>query len=272
MIDDQVIIIIPARFASTRFPGKPLHPLAGPSGEAKPLIRWTWETARAVPGVDAVYVATDSDEIARVATGFGAEVVMTSPDCRNGTERCADALRRLGGRPRLVVNVQGDAPLTPGYAVAALIEAAGSGGSSGDRAAVHTPALRCSLEQFERLEADARRGIVGATTVACTASGRALYFSKQMIPYQPLDRRQHRVGTLLHMGIYAYTPAALDAYVDHPETKLERLEGLEQLRFLEFGAHVQVVPVDPPAWDIWELNNPADVAIVERGLARMLQS
>lgn len=267
MTDDKTIIIIPARFASTRFPGKPLHPLAGPSGEAKPLIRWTWETACAVPGVDAVYVATDSDEIARVAAGFGAEVVMTSPDCRNGTERCADAVRRLGGRPRLVVNVQGDAPLTPGYAIAALIERAGSG----DGAAVHTPALRCSLEQFERLEQDARRGIVGATTAACTASGRALYFSKQMIPYQPLDRRQHGVGTLLHMGIYAYTPAALDAYVDHPETDLERLEGLEQLRFLEFGAHVQVVPVDPPAWDIWELNNPADAAIVERGLARMLQ-
>lgn len=267
MIDDQIIIVIPARFASTRFPGKPLYALKGPTGEAKPLIRWTWETACAVPGVDAVYVATDSDEIARAAEGFGAQVVMTSADCRNGTERCADAVRRLGGRPRLVVNVQGDAPLTPGYVVAALIERAAAGGD----ATVHTPALRCSLEQFERLEADARRGIVGATTVACTEHGRALYFSKQMIPYQPADRRQSGVSTLLHMGIYAYTPAALDAYVAHPETELERLEGLEQLRFLEFGAPVAVVPVDPPAWDIWELNNASDVGVVEAGLARMLR-
>lgn len=268
MIDDQVIVIIPARYASTRFPGKPLHPLRGPSGETRPLVQWTFEMVRRVPEVSAIFIATDSDEIAEKAVKFGAQVIFTSSECRNGTERCADALRRLSGRPRLVVNVQGDAPLTPALAVSALIDSA-----IGDpEATVHTPALRCSRAQFERLEANARQGLVGATTVACTAEGRALYFSKRLIPYVPASSLGDDLPVLLHMGIYAYTPESLEAYASRPETQLERLEGLEQLRFLEFGARVDVVPVRAPAWDIWELNNPSDVPIVEAGLARMLAS
>lgn len=264
-VNGQIVAIIPARYASTRFPGKPLYPVRGPDRKDKPLIQWTWETACRVPEVDVVYIATDSDEIAEVSKAFGAMVVMTSPDCRNGTERCADALRKLDGRPQLVVNVQGDAPLTPPDVVSALIARA----RARTGAAVHTPALRCSLAQFERLEADAHQGIVGATTVVCTAEDRALYFSKQLVPYLPQSARQSDVPILLHMGIYAYTPDSLDDYVRHPETRLEQLEGLEQLRFLEFGAHVDVVAVNPPAWDIWELNNPSDVPIVEAGIARM---
>lgn len=265
-VNDQTIIIIPARYASTRFPGKPLHPLRGPSDETKPLIEWTYETARRVPGVDAIYVATDSDEIAAAAKGFGAQVLWTSSSCRNGTERCAEALRHLDGRPRLVVNVQGDAPLTPPSVISSVIDHAATAADS----AVCTPALRCDLVQFERLENEARRGVVGATTVVCTDAGHALYFSKQLIPHLPAAARVATVPVLLHMGIYAYTPESLEAYAAFPETELERLEGLEQLRFLEIGARVKVVPVDPPVWDIWELNNASDVPIVEVGLAKML--
>lgn len=266
MADGEVIIIIPARFASTRFPGKPLYTLRGPSGDVKPLVQWTHEMACRVPGVDAVYIATDSDEIAEAATGFGAKVIMTSSDCRNGTERCADALAHVPGRPRLVVNVQGDAPLTPVTVVSSLIQRA----SQNPEVAVQTPALRCSLAQFERLESNAAQGLVGATTVACTESGRALYFSKRLIPYLPASAKRADVPILLHLGIYAYTPESLEAYAAHPETELERLEGLEQLRFLEIGEWVDVVPTTPPDWDIWELNNLSDVPIVEAGLARML--
>lgn len=259
------VIIIPARFASSRFPGKPLHPLQGASGVTRPLIEWTWRTACSVPGVDAVYVATDSDEIAAAVDGFGGKVIETSPHCRNGTERCAEAMTRLPARPALVVNVQGDAPLTPVSAITALLERARESGE----AAVITPALRCSLAQFERLEADARRGVVGATTVVRAGDGRALYFSKQLVPYLPKDQRKGEIPIRLHLGIYAYTPRSLEIYAAYPETQIERLEGLEQLRFLDLGARVDVVSIDPPAWDIWELNNPADVEVVERGLALM---
>ena len=108
----KAAIVVPARYASTRYPAKPLVPLRGANGAAKPLIRRSWEAAMAVPGVDRVIVATDDDRIAEVARGFGAEVAMTPESCANGTERCAAVLPLLDGVD-VVVNLQGDAPLTP---------------------------------------------------------------------------------------------------------------------------------------------------------------
>lgn len=227
------------------------------------LIEWTWRTASRVPNADAVYVATDSDEIAATVEAFGGKVIETSVTCRNGTERCAEAMTQLPSRPGLVVNVQGDAPLTPVSVITEMIDRA----NASDEGDVFTPALRCSLAQFERLEADARRGVVGGTTVARADDGRALYFSKQLVPYLPPSARHGDTPICLHLGIYTYKPASLEAYVAHPETRLERLEGLEQLRFLDLGARVEIVLIDPPDWEIWELNNPVDVAVVERGLA-----
>ena len=116
-----VLVAIPARYASSRYPGKPLVPLTGATGLAKSLIRRSWEAAKQVSGVDRVVVATDDDRIRAEAEGFGAEVVMTSPDCRNGTERCAEVSRALGDGYEIVVNLQGDAPLTPPWFVEALV-------------------------------------------------------------------------------------------------------------------------------------------------------
>jgi 3-deoxy-manno-octulosonate cytidylyltransferase (CMP-KDO synthetase) len=212
-------------------------------------------------------VATDSTEIQAAAEAFGAKVIMTPSGCRNGTERCAAALAQLNGQPKLVINVQGDAPLTPPAVVSALIDHAGADKKS----AVWTPALRCSLVHYERLQADAKRGMVGATTVVRTDAGQALYFSKQLIPHLPSSAlAAMEVPVLLHMGIYAYSPASLGQYAAQPQTQLERLEGLEQLRFLDIGVPVHVLPVDPPTWDIWELNNESDVPIIEAGLGKML--
>ncbi|MFT6228210.1 MAG: 3-deoxy-manno-octulosonate cytidylyltransferase (CMP-KDO synthetase), partial [Paracoccaceae bacterium] len=117
----SVAIVIPARYASSRYPGKPLVALRGANGVAKSLIRRSWDAACTARGVDRVVVATDDDRIADHARGFGAEVVMTPDTCRNGTERCAAALPALDGVD-LVVNLQGDAPLTPPWFVEALIE------------------------------------------------------------------------------------------------------------------------------------------------------
>ena len=109
----SVLIVIPARYASTRYPGKPLVALKGAGGASRNLIERSWLAASEVRGVDQVVVATDDDRIKDAAEGFGAEVVMTSSDCVNGTERCAEAHSALGGGYDIVVNLQGDAPLTP---------------------------------------------------------------------------------------------------------------------------------------------------------------
>jgi 3-deoxy-manno-octulosonate cytidylyltransferase (CMP-KDO synthetase) len=262
----RAVIMIPARYESTRFPGKPLAPLRGRTGQAKPLIQRSWEAARRVPGVDGVYVVTDHDAIAGVASGFGADVLMTSSACRNGTERCAEALAQLDEPPGLVVNFQGDAPLTPPHFVTALIEAF----VDWDDEVVATPSLRCDAELYGKLKAEEAAGRVGGTTVVTDSRERALYFSKRVIPHCPPSAIADGTSPVrLHIGVYAYTPAALRAYLAQPPSPLEELEGLEQLRFLNLGMPVRVVEVDPPEWEMWELNNPADVEPIERALALM---
>ncbi|MEP2846618.1 MAG: NTP transferase domain-containing protein, partial [Alphaproteobacteria bacterium] len=118
----SVLIVIPARYASTRYPGKPLVALTGATGQKQSLIERSWRAASAVSGVDRVVVATDDDRIREAAEGFGAEVVMTSEACANGTERCAEAHAALGGGYDIVVNLQGDAPLTPHWFVEGLVQ------------------------------------------------------------------------------------------------------------------------------------------------------
>lgn len=258
----RVAIIIPARYASTRYPAKPLALLRGASGAAKPLIQRSWEAAIAVPGVDHVLVATDDARIAEVAEGFGARVAMTREGCANGTERCAAALDQLPDDVGIVVNLQGDAPLTPASMVSALIERLGRGGAQ-----VATPALACAPELYRRLVADQREGRVGGTTVAIARSGDALYFSKRVIPYVPDDRvDEPGLPVFLHVGVYGYTRDALTTYAKLPVSQLETLEGLEQLRFLDAGLPVAMV-AQAAGPELWELNNPNDVSIIEAMLA-----
>lgn len=257
-------ILIPARFASSRFPGKPLAPLTGAGGVARTLIERSWACARAVPGVRAVYVATDDVRIADAVRGFGGAVVMTRADCRNGTERCAEAAATLGITDEIVVNLQGDAPLTPGFVVPALVDALAARPADG----MATAALRTSASSYAHLIGDAAAGRVGGTTVVTDSDGRALYFSKRVLPFVPpaLGGRAHE-AVRLHLGVYAYRADALARYVAAPPAPLEELEGLEQLRFLEGGVTVRVVTFDPVGWDCIELNNPEDVPAIEAVLA-----
>jgi 3-deoxy-manno-octulosonate cytidylyltransferase (CMP-KDO synthetase) len=256
-------ILIPARFHSSRYPGKPLVELTGARGSAKPLIQRSVEAARRVAGVSGVFVVTDDERIAEACTGFGVGVIMTSEGCRNGTERCAEALGQLHD-PDLVINFQGDALLTPPSFVEALITHMGQNGD----AQVATPAIQLRREEVQALRKEERAGRVGGTTVVTDRHGRALYFSKRLIPHLPewaLDAELTPVR--LHVGVYAYRPAALEIYVDTPVSELETLEGLEQLRFLDAGVSVSVVEVDPPPYALRELNNPEDVAPIEQALA-----
>ena len=217
----------------------------------------------AVPDVSRVLVATDDDRIGEVVRAFGGEVVMTDPACRNGTERCADALRGLGSEVDIIVNLQGDAPLTPASVVPALVARL----LSEPDAAMTTPAIRCSQSLYGHLVADQMAGRVGGTTVVFDSRGRALYFSKRVIPYVPavLDER-NRPPVWQHVGVYAYRRAALIDYRVLPPGEIELAEGLEQLRFLHAGLPVVVVPVPAPDWDMIELNNPEDLAPIEAAL------
>lgn len=260
-----VLIAIPARYASTRYPGKPLVELRGADGVAKSLIHRSWEAAKQVRGADRVVVATDDDRIRAAAEGFGAEVVMTSSACRNGTERCAEVSARLPGHD-IIVNLQGDAPLTPPWFVEELVE----GLRAAPSADVATPVLRADGRTLNGFLADRRAGRVGGTTAVFAPDGRALYFSKEVIPYTGRTYGESEPTPVFHhVGVYAYRPAALAAYPGWPAGPLEDLEGLEQLRFLEQGRTVLCVEIEARGRLFWELNNPSDVATIEAMLVEM---
>lgn len=256
----RVLIAIPARFASQRYPGKPLVLLKGATGQARSLVQRSWEAAQQVAGVAQVVVSTDDDRIADAAAGFGADVVMTSATCRNGTERCAETLERLKPDFDLVVNLQGDAPLTPPWFIEALIKEMVADQS----VMVATPVLNTSPEMCQALREDRRSGRVGATTAVFDLDRDALYFSKEVVPFSD-DGAQ----VFHHVGVYAYRPQALRRYINLQPGKLELAEGLEQLRFVENKIPVRCVEVDDRGQPFWELNNPEDVPKIEAMMARM---
>lgn len=260
----SVLILIPARYASSRFPGKPLAPLKGATGEVKSLVQRSWEAACGVEGADRVAVATDDVRIADAVRDFGGEVIMTAESCANGTERCADAVKGISPRPEIVVNLQGDAPLTPAHFVTALVDAM----KTRPEIEVATPVLRCDDHALEGFLADRKAGRVGATTAVFDRNGRGLYFSKEVIPYT--GGRYSEDGccpVFHHVGVYAYRPATLAAYMTMEPGPLERWEGLEQLRFMENGHPVHCIEVSAPGSKFWELNNPEDTPRVEAALA-----
>ena len=262
----SVLVVIPARHASTRYPGKPLVELTGASGEAKSLVRRTWEAAGSIAGVSRVVVATDDDRIRDAAEGFGAEVVMTSPDCANGTERCAETLQLLGGEFEIIVNLQGDAPLTPPWFIEDLV----AGLRAAPEAGIATPVLRCDGATLNALLADRRAGRVGGTTAVFGADQTGLYFSKEVIPFTPGTYADaDETPVFHHVGVYAYRPETLAAYIGWPAGPLELLEGLEQLRFLENGQRLLCVEVEARGRQFWELNNPEDVPRIEAMMAEM---
>ncbi len=256
----MVSIVIPARFQSQRFEGKPLAMLRGATGVEKSLIQRSWEAGCLVPEAARVIVATDDVRIADHAKSFGAEVMMTSENAANGTERCAEVALHLP-EAELIVNLQGDAPLTPPEFVSAVIAAMVDG------AEMATPVLRADPQTLRRFKADRALGMVGGTTAVFDGSGRALYFSKEVLPFA--DSLGPDDAVFHHVGLYAYRPESLRRYASWPMGRLERIEGLEQLRFLENGVDVRCVEVAAKGRVFWEVNNPPDIERVEKALAEM---
>jgi 3-deoxy-manno-octulosonate cytidylyltransferase (CMP-KDO synthetase) len=238
----KAVGIIPARWRSTRFPGKPLHLVAG-----KPLLRHVWERARRTKNLDAVIIATDDMRIAKAAFDWGAEVALTSPQHQSGTDRVAEVVRKAK-QFALVINIQGDEPLIEPRLIDRLVEKLRSDRSINIITAAHP---------FE----DAKEAVSAhQVKVVVDLAGRALYFSRFPIPF--LRGKSTRI--LRHQGIYGFRRRALLQFVSWKPTSLERAESLEQLRPLENGVkvHVLVTKHGSPGVD-----TPADARALERKLA-----
>jgi len=257
----KAVIIIPARYGSTRYPGKPLVPLRTREGK-KSLIQLSWEAANKVSGISEIYVATDDKRIEEHAEAFGAKVIRTSSKCKNGTERCAEAVSNARLEAEIIVNFQGDAPLTPSWFVEEIIA-----GLKKDKSTdMATPVLRLDRKSYTLFFEDRKSDRVGGTTVVFDKDMYALYFSKELIPFFEISKieQDKPIPCYHHVGVYAYRKNILREYLSWPESKLEKLEGLEQLRFLSENKKVKCVEVSSRGNVFWELNNPEDVQRIEK--------
>jgi 3-deoxy-manno-octulosonate cytidylyltransferase (CMP-KDO synthetase) len=236
--------IIPARHASSRFPGKPLVPIAG-----LPMLQRVYEGARRAKRLREVLVATDDARIAEACRGFGARALLTRPDHPTGTDRLAEASRGLADG--IVVNIQGDEPLIEGFVIDAVVAALEETPEAEMATAVHR-AEPADLADPNRVKAVLDR------------RGFALYFSRAPIPH----RRDEAAAAPLwqHVGLYAYRREFLQRYVALPPSPLEQAEALEQLRALEHGHRIRAAVVE--GWRSVPVDVPGDVAKVEAILAR----
>ncbi|MDX1394540.1 MAG: 3-deoxy-manno-octulosonate cytidylyltransferase [Gemmatimonadota bacterium] len=253
----DVICVLPARLSSTRIPKKLLSELAGRS-----LLEWAWRAANRVSAFDRIVIATDAEELEREARAIGADVVATRPDHPSGTDRVEEAAGLLGVREDdVIVNFQADEPFVDPDTVTRAVRAVAADPSI-DIATVAGPVS--NREEWQS---------PGVVKIARAADGRALYFSRSPIPFvrdgEP-DFGGHGSETdgsprapLRHVGLYVCRRPALRRWAGAPETALERLERLEQLRALELGMwiHVEVGPATEPGVDL-----PADLGRAERVL------
>lgn len=249
-----VICVLPARLHSTRIPRKPLAELAG-----RPLLEWSWRAAMRVRAFDRVVVATDSGEIEERARAFGADVLRTREDHPSGTDRVEEAAMRLGAEDGdVVVNFQADEPFADPATVEAAVDAL-CGTASDEIRAPDIATLAAPIRDAAEWESP------GVVKVARAADGSALYFSRAPIPWVRDGSPEWGAPDFLrHIGIYACRRPALRMWAGLTESRLERIEKLEQLRALEAGArfHVEVGPATEPGVDL-----PSDLERAERMLA-----
>ncbi len=243
----KTVAIIPSRYESSRFPGKPLHPIGG-----KPMIQHVYEKTAAAAGVDAVAVATDDSRIVDAVSGFGGRAIMTSDHHRSGTDRVAEAADAMGCRDEdIVINVQGDQPAMEPRCLAAMV----------------TPLLDdsdlCMTTLAFRIVTHREVSDPKDVKVVMDHRMNALYFSRSTIPYNRDPDTEP--DYYKHLGFYAYRRQFLETFRSLPESRLERIEKLEQLRALENGYAIRVVlsPFDSPEVDL-----PEDIPRIEAYLGR----
>jgi 3-deoxy-manno-octulosonate cytidylyltransferase (CMP-KDO synthetase) len=235
----RCVIVIPSRYGSTRFPGKPLHPIAG-----RPLVQHVWERCREARRAAGVVIATDDERIAAAARSFGAEAMMTRADHPSGTDRLAE-VAAADREATHFVNVQGDEPLIEPALIDRLIDAMCADGS--------LPMITAASPIENPADADNPNVV----KVVVRGDGLALYFSRSRIPH---PRRETPVPCRRHLGIYGYRRDILLEFVKWRPTPLEETEGLEQLRALEHGVPIRVIDTRDESPGI---DTPEQVAVVE---------
>lgn len=244
-------VVIPARYQSTRLPGKPLADIGG-----KPMIRWVYEQAIQA-GADNVIVATDDSRVEKAVESFGGQVCMTSPDHESGTERLAEVVEKMAiADDHIIVNVQGDEPLIPPSIIAQVAD-----NLANSVAPMSTLAVEISDE--------AEVFNPNAVKVLTDKDGYAMYFSRATIPWDrdsfANDAKQIKQPLMRHIGIYAYRAGFINTYINWQPTALEKIECLEQLRVLWYGEkiHVEVAKEAPAAG----VDTPEDLEVVRSIIA-----
>ena len=258
------LIVIPARWGSSRFPGKPLAPIAGQS-----LIARVVDLARRAVRDRAethIVVATDHAGIAAHVDALGCAVAMTDPAIASGSGRALAAARGQTAAPRYVVNLQGDAPFVPPGAIADMLDAMAETG-----AGCATPVIQLDWQALDALRAHKRDAPSSGTTCVRGEDGRAVWFSKVILPAirdeAALRQREILSPVYRHLGLYGYTLGALEAFEAAPPSHYERLEGLEQLRLIELGIPIHTVVIANQQIAMSGIDTPADVTLAEALIA-----
>ncbi len=236
--------IIPARYASTRFPGKPLTPIHG-----KPMIQHVYERVAQVDDLDVVVVATDDQRIAEVVTNFGGQAVMTKSDHLNGTARCAQAVNLINKPVNAVINIQGDEPLIATEQIKQIIQLLQSGNT-----------LASLAKPITELDELINTNVV---KIVLSHAKQALFFSRSPIPFIrdiPIEKWLQQHVFYKHIGIYGYSVEVLQAITQLPPCSLEKAESLEQLRWL---AHGYPISIDITHTDSIGVDHPEDVKKIE---------
>lgn len=238
-------VVIPARYQSTRLPGKPLADIGG-----KPMVQWVYEQAKQA-GADQVIIATDDERVEQVAKAFGAQVCMTSPHHESGTERLAEVVKLMGiADDHIIVNVQGDEPLIPPSIIAQVAENLANSQAPMSTLAVE---IRDEAEVFNP----------NAVKVLTDKDGYAMYFSRATIPWDRDNFANNNTiaqPLLRHIGIYAYRAGFINTYINWQPSALEKIECLEQLRVLWYGEKIHVaVAKEAPAAGV---DTPEDLQAV----------
>lgn len=261
-MNPRIVVVIPARYNSSRFPGKPLACIAGQT-----MLSRVYDIAKAatqnIHHVE-VIISTDDERIKTHAESFGAKVVMTSTDCPTGSDRALNACTQLNEIPDIVVNLQGDAPLTPPHFVQSILTAL----LNDSEIDIATPVVQLDWQELDKLRKQKLRAPFSGTTTILNKQGNALWFSKQIIPAIRKEKQLRQQSLLSpvfrHIGLYGYQFKALKKFVHLPVGEYEALEGLEQLRMLENGFSIKAVQVsynDLPAMS--GVDTPEDLKIAE---------
>jgi 3-deoxy-manno-octulosonate cytidylyltransferase (CMP-KDO synthetase) len=264
LADTFDLIVVPARFGSSRLPGKPLIKLAGRTLLER-VVAVAQTSAEAI-GRCKVLVATDDDRVSKLARSLGVDAVMTSDQIVSGTDRAFSAAIQLPHPPKHIVNLQGDSPFIPASIVTDLLQAL-----RGGTADVATPVFQLDWERLERLREHKRTAPFSGTTCVRDSNGKALWFSKSLLP---AIRNEAGLRTTplspvwQHLGLYAYTMAALEWFSAAAPSYYETIEGLEQLRFLENDWKVDTLPVEVPSYLLSGIDTPEDLAKAEDAISR----